>query len=417
MGFTTLKDKLVKSELTILFIALPIMTFLIGLIIPSPLANRGVQNFIEKIKDEVLVDTVNMSMPDGSIYEGSIVAGTTKREGYGKLTTIDGSVYEGEWKNDNLPWGKRTTNSSVYIGHFDRDFNNDGFGIIEYTETYIDGKREQGKADNEITRVYLGNWKNSSKHGIGRSVKVDGTMEFGEYKEGIYKKVEGANYKVGGAVYGIDVSHHQVDIDWDNLALYCDKDGNVFSHEPKEKKYMQPIFFAYIKATEGSNMKDKTYSVRAIEAERHGIVRGAYHFLHLSSSADVQVKNFLETIKWTRGNMPPALDVEVESEIREYGAKKLQDITLEWLETVENELGVRPIIYTRENIRNQYLNDQRFAKYNFWIARYSSKQPNNFDWHIWQMTDQGRINGLSGRIDINLFKSSYTDLIQYISYK
>ena len=44
---------------------------------------------------------------------------------------------------------------------------------------------------------------------------------------------------------------------------------------------MQPIFFVYLKATEGATVKDETYIKRAVQADRHGIAKGAYHFLHL----------------------------------------------------------------------------------------------------------------------------------------
>ena len=75
-----------------------------------------------------------------------------------------------------------------------------------------------------------------------------------------------------------------------------DKNGSVYSKAPVEKNYMQPVFFAYMKATEGATVKDDMFSVRMIEAERHGIVKGAYHFLHLGSSVDAQLKNFLEIV-------------------------------------------------------------------------------------------------------------------------
>ena len=55
---------------------------------------------------------------------------------------------------------------------------------------------------------------------------------------------------------------------------------------------MQPVFFAYIKDTEGATVKDKTFDIRMIEAERHGIVKGAYHFLRLGSPIEDQIKNF-----------------------------------------------------------------------------------------------------------------------------
>lgn len=393
---------------------IPAITFIIGVLLPSPLGRHLHLSVIGDTEQYELSDTANMALPDGSMYNGTIIAGTTTRQGFGRLTTPDGSVYEGNWRDDKLPYGQRMTASSVYTGRFDESLNNEGFGIIRYSDEYIKGKRKQGNPDNGIVSVYIGNWHNNNKHGMGRSIKADGSMDFGKYSNGIYQKVSGTNYRVGGSIYGIDVSHYQADIDWDNLALYCNKDGSVYNGKPKDRTFMQPVFFAYIKATEGATIKDQTYNIRAIEAERHGIAKGAYHFLHLGSSVEDQVKNFLETVTWTAGDMPPALDVEVESEILRYGEEQLVSMMLSWLEKVEESMHVRPIIYTRENIRNKYLHDGRFKKYDFWIARYKEDGPDNFDWHFWQMTEKGTVNGYNGNIDINLFKGDYAAFRKYI---
>ena len=333
----------------ILMYSLPIVSFIIGLLVPSPLFDRLSKEAGDE-EELQLVEVTGLMLADGSRYDGSIIKGTKTRQGYGRLTTADSTVYEGNWRNDELPYGQRTTSSSVYRGRFDKELNNEGFGIIEYSEAFIDGKRKQGMAECDIVQTYIGNWHNNNKQGLGRSVKVDGSMDFGRYDNGVFQAIPDVNYRVGGSVYGVDFSHYQKDVDWDNLALYCDKDGNVYSGKPKDRKYMQPVFFVYLKATEGATIKDETYSVRTIEAERHGVLKGVYHFLHLGSPIDEQIRNFVETANWTPGDMPPALDIEVVSEIKEYGKEFLVEKTLQWLRKIESTMHVRPIIYTRENI-------------------------------------------------------------------
>ena len=372
----------------ILMYSLPIVSFIIGLLVPSPLFDRLSKEAGDE-EELQLVEVTGLMLADGSRYDGSIIKGTKTRQGYGRLTTADSTVYEGNWRNDELPYGQRTTSSSVYRGRFDKELNNEGFGIIEYSEAFIDGKRKQGMAECDIVQTYIGNWHNNNKQGLGRSVKVDGSMDFGRYDNGVFQAIPD-----------------------------CDKDGNVYSGKPKDRKYMQPVFFVYLKATEGATIKDETYSVRTIEAERHGVLKGVYHFLHLGSPIDEQIRNFVETANWTPGDMPPALDIEVVSEIKEYGKEFLVEKTLQWLRKIESTMHVRPIIYTRENIRNEYLNDDRLKKYDFWIAKYSEKGPANFDWHLWQKTDKGVLEGYDGgRIDINLFKGDYASFIRFINDK
>lgn len=414
---TSVKQNLIIHKKQI-FVGLAILTlFVIGLIIPSPLFKRvtGLDDFGSNAI--AVIDTTNMILPDGAIYEGSINAKTNAFHGYGVL--VKGiSSYEGNWKNGKLPYGKRTTPQSIYEGRFNEDLDNNGFGIINYTPDYIAGKRKQGLPDSEIIVSYIGNWKKNLKEGIGRAIMADSSMEFGKYNAGLLKKEDGANYKIGDKIYGIDVSRYQNDIDWDNLALYCSDNGRVFNFKPKDdndRKYMQPVFFAYMKATEGATVKDKTFDIRMIEAERHGIVKGAYHFLRLGSPVEEQIKNFTETANWVPGDLPPALDVEVESEIITHGVPKLLDMTYKWLEAVEVKMGGRPIIYTRENIRDKYLaKDSRFNKYQCWIARYHQDGPEKEEWKIWQMTEKGHVNGYDGPIDIDLFKSDYKTFLAYL---
>lgn len=358
-------------------------------------------------------DKVNrMPVPNGT-YTGSIIRGTSIRDGEGYFVNKDGERYEGTWEKDKLVYGTRINSISEYTGQFDEELRNHGFGIIKYSDEYISNKSNRGLQDSTIIVSYIGNWYKDKKHGLGRAIKKDGSMEFGEYKDGIFQPTTGASYKVGEKVYGIDVSRHQADIDWDNLALYCDANGNVRNVDNENKKYMQPVFFVYLKATEGDSLKDRTYKNRKMEAQNHRIVSGAYHYFRLGIDVNAQVKNFLETATWSEGDLPPALDVEDEDDIRKYGVDKLQETVLYWLEAIEEKMGVRPIIYTRDFILNEYLDSPKFKEYKFWIARYGNS-PSYSDWQFWQKSDAVRMKGHNGPIDVNQFAGNYDAFKSYI---
>ena len=400
--------------LKLLKFGIPILLFLVGLILPSPFFNSVVKE--ASIDDNlVTADTVNMVM-EGGIYTGSIIKGTNTKHGYGRFETHSGTVYEGDWKEDALPYGKRTTSFSIYQGRFNKDLACHGFGIMEYTSKYVEQKKQEGLTDDQITAKYIGNWKNDQKEGLGRAIKLDSRiMEFGTFTNGVFQKAEGARYRVGDCVYGIDVSHHQPDIDWDQLAIYCDENGNAYKSKPAKKTYMQPVFFAYIKATEGATIKDEKYSVRMIEAERHGIVKGSYHLLRLmTSSIDDQLANFFETATWTQGDLPPALDIEFENEIQNCGRENFYNMTLKWLKEVEKKMGVRPIIYTNEHIRTKYMQDARLRGYDIWISKYHGR-PKNSGWQFWQSTERGQIRGNKGHIDINEYRGNYEAFMNYVN--
>ena len=389
---------------------IPALLFLVGLSLPSPFF-RGKRIVLEKEVYVELSDTTNMAIGEG-VYNGTVKKGTSVRHGYGKYE-IKGNAYEGEWKEDLLPYGIRTNESYIYKGQFNKALDNHGFGIAEYTSEYIKGKQAEGFHNPSICKKYIGNWKNDNKQGLGRGIMNDGMMVFGNYSNGLLQKEKGANYRIGGCVYGIDVSSHQAFIDWDNLAIFCDNNGMAYETPPSGTNYLQPVFFAYIKATEGATYKYDYYNIRSIEAERHGIVKGAYHFLRLTSTVEDQLTNFFETATWTKGDLPPALDIEYEHEIEKYGEDVFYDIVIKWLKGVEKKMGVKPIIYTNEEIRTKYMSDARLKGYDVWIAKYSG-QPTNFDWKIRQICEHGKIKGNKGDIDIDLYKGDYNAFEQYL---
>lgn len=393
----------------------------VGWLIPSPLSHRmsPIKQFVEEESSKThQTDTVGMKLADGSVYDGDLIDGTNIRQGYGRLTAPDGTVYEGEWAGNHLEFGTHTTPTYVYEGQFNDRLQKNGYGIANYSKSLTDGTSLKPEEAGKTVRTYIGNWLDDEKNGLGRTVFADGSMQFGHYERGEFKPTPGAEFTVGDRVYGMDVSHHQGDIDWSNLAIYCNAKGVAYTGKikGKSKKYVQPVFFVYVKATEGATYIDPTYAVRVMEAAHHGVTKGAYHFMRLGSDVKDQIKNFISTATWTRGDMPPALDIEDEKEMRQFGTQHTLDWVYTWLEGVEKHMRVRPIIYTTEKIRDNYLKkDPRFGNYQCWIARYRDEGPESKVWRIWQFTEKGKVSGYHGSIDGNIFKGGYGAFQGYLS--
>ncbi len=201
-----------------------------------------------------------------------------------------------------------------------------------------------------------------------------------------------------GAVRGIDISHYQQDIDWDRLRN-ADIQG-------------APVSFVFIKATEGIDKFDDNFNRNFFNARKSGIIRGAYHFFSTKSSARRQAEFFCRMVQLEAGDLPPVLDVETEVDrISNYSREKLKKEVLEWMNIVERHYGVAPILYASYSFRKHYLHDADFEHYPFWIAHYyvsNLKYAGN--WAFWQHTDAGRIDGIKGDVDINLFNGEMDDL-------
>ena len=106
----------------------------------------------------------------------------------------------------------------------------------------------------------------------------------------------GIDLPVNYAIHGIDVSHHQYNIDWKAVRAMQDK---------KVK-----IGFAFIKATEGLGRVDNGFRRNWFNAKEAMVPRGAYHFFISSKSGKAQAENFIETVKLSKGDLPPVLDIE-----------------------------------------------------------------------------------------------------------
>ena len=82
-----------------------------------------------------------------------------------------------------------------------------------------------------------------------------------------------------------------------------------------------------------------------------------------------------------------------------------------WLDKVEKHYGVRPIIYTSKNYYATFLKSN-FAKYPLWVANYNKvKKPiSKYDWMIWQYSKWGKIDGINGPVDLNMFNGNNDEL-------
>ena len=204
-------------------------------------------------------------------------------------------------------------------------------------------------------------------------------------------------YPDGFEIQGIDISHYQGVIDWEELR-------NAMIGKA-------PVRFVIVKATEGASLVDENFKDNFYNAREYGFIRGAYHFYSIKSSARSQAYFFLEKVHLEEGDLPPVLDVEHKPQ--DMNTEEFQKEVLTWLHIVEDTYHVKPIIYTYYKFKQQFLSDNRFDDYPYWIAHYyASKLEYKGEWKFWQHTDAGRLPGIKGYVDFNIYNGSYYDLKQ-----
>ncbi len=188
-------------------------------------------------------------------------------------------------------------------------------------------------------------------------------------------------------LHGIDVSRYQKIINW----------SDVKNMQVKNIK----IGFAFIKATEGVDKVDEQFQRNWLHATKENIPKGAYHYFIAGKSGKAQANNFIEIVKLKKGDLPPVLDIE-----ETYGTSKIdmQKNIKDWLEKIEDEYRVKPIIYSNIHFYNTYLKDA-FDDYPFWIAHYLQPGKPRLDrnWAFWQHSESGHVNGIKTLVDFNVF--------------
>jgi lysozyme len=194
------------------------------------------------------------------------------------------------------------------------------------------------------------------------------------------------NYSPDRARYpvrGLDVSHHQGDIDWAQVAA-------------------DDVSFAFIKATEGGDFVDSDFAKNLADARAADVAVGAYHFFTLCRPGVEQAANFLATVPLDLPLLPPAVDLEYEGNC---SARPSSDEVRKELDAflapVEAAFGKQAIFY----VTYQFYNDHIAAlpERPLWV-RWIAWQPNHDDWLLWQYHDRGRVDGIAGDVDLNVLQ-------------
>jgi len=190
------------------------------------------------------------------------------------------------------------------------------------------------------------------------------------------------HYSLKKPIHGIDLSHYQTNVNWKTLSK-------------------TPIRFVYLKATDGITYTDPLFHKRAKDLQNYHFESGAYHFFEADDDPQKQAQHFLETISQYPFTLTPMVDVEVTDQ---QSPETLQKRLKIWLDAVEHATGCRPLIYSYGSFWESNIGSS-FNTYPFWLADYQPTPhlPKGMtSWSIWQYTDKGHIDGISGSVDIDV---------------
>jgi lysozyme len=197
-------------------------------------------------------------------------------------------------------------------------------------------------------------------------------------------------------VFGIDVSEYQGEIDWEE----ADSIENF------------KIGFVFVRATCGIDKVDFNFKENWKQVRSKKIIRGAYHYYRPNENSIAQAKFFVKTVKLSKGDLPPILDIEQLPENQSIDSLKVG--LHRWLDYVDAHYKVKPIIYTGESYYKDFLKDE-FSEYAFWVANYNFwVESIKDDWLFWQFSEKGIVNGINENVDINIYNGS-PKMLQYLT--
>ncbi|WP_051717440.1 GH25 family lysozyme [Streptomyces megasporus] len=214
-----------------------------------------------------------------------------------------------------------------------------------------------------------------------------------------------AAYPSSYSVKGIDTSrwNHGSAINWNSVAASGQK--FVFHKATQSTGWVDPYFVQDFKASAAA-----------------GLMNSGYHF-YAEGTGSAQADHFIATLRGAgytgkaAGQLPPVIDLEHHN-----GACPAYATTTHigtFINKIKSAFGVTPIVYTSKWFVDDCLggNGGVFATTPLWQPRYQSgsNEPAaipgaNRSWSFWQYSDTGSVSGISGNVDLNVFRGSLSEL-------
>lgn len=190
---------------------------------------------------------------------------------------------------------------------------------------------------------------------------------------------------------GVDVSEHQGEINW-------------------KKVSEAGIDFAMLRILKGKTSEmqpDAQFESYYSGARRYGLSVGVYRYCYATSVSEAkkEAKKVLEVLDGRYLDYPVVLDME-DSSLLSLSKSQRSEIVLAFKKVIE-DAGYDFALYANMTWLNNYLDMNKLSDVNIWLARWRDYEqgpgytgPGNLI--MWQYTNDGKVNGITGRVDLNV---------------
>ncbi len=194
---------------------------------------------------------------------------------------------------------------------------------------------------------------------------------------------------------GIDVSKYQGNIDFERV-----KESGI------------NFVIARIGYGQYEDQKDPKFEDNYRDATKINLPIGVYLYSYALSVEDA-IKEANTAIAWLQGrklNLPVYYDIEDKSQVN-LGKQTLTDMCKAFCNRIE-EAGYWAGIYANKYWLTSVLNASELQdRYTIWVAQYAEENTYQGKYDMWQYTSQGRVNGISAFVDMNiLYRDIFTNV-------
>ncbi|MBR1622859.1 MAG: glycoside hydrolase family 25 protein, partial [Pseudobutyrivibrio sp.] len=194
--------------------------------------------------------------------------------------------------------------------------------------------------------------------------------------------------------FGIDVSSHQGDIDWEAVAA----DGVEFA-------FIRAVYRGY---GTGKLVVDEKCIQNIEGAQAAGIDVGVYVFSQAVTQAEVleEASTVLNLLDGYSLQLPIVFDVEKvndsQARTNALSVDERTSLTITFLEAVKNA-GFEPMIYHNTEMGAMLLDLTQLTEYPKWFAGYNREFYWPYEYNVWQYSESGRVNGINGDVDLDIW--------------
>lgn len=196
---------------------------------------------------------------------------------------------------------------------------------------------------------------------------------------------------------GVDVSERQGSINWKNV----ESSG---------------MTFAMVRATYGSSGVDGQFTTNMEGISQTNIHPGVYHQSSAQSISEAvaEAAHFLKVVNPYKLHYPLALNIESEMAMQ-IGRDFLTNIISAFLNVVK-EAKYWPMLYSKINLINDFINMSRISGIDIWLSEITNNPgagpTYNKNVTIWQHSDRGSVQGISGNANLDISYVDYPTLIR-----